>query len=155
MTIKLTHEPATAGVVKKCQKLIKEFQGEKVFPGRLTQIETELAGRYTYLMERKADAQFHQNSAYWTRKISHSRHAIKARNSKDVKSMDLANHIAIGKIAEQADGAISNIDQENLSVWRYEHLNGFCKGLDKVLIAIAHRLKDAEREKQVSLQETG
>ena len=47
------------------------------------------------------------------------------------------------------------IEAESMSVWRYEHLKGFCSGIEKVLIAIAHRLRDLSSERIASNNQQG
>lgn len=137
------HEPLVKEAIDDCVDLMERFENLNLYPAQLIEIETRLAVRYTYLMGMKARYQLKQNSHYWIRKIEQSRQAIKARKSLSIKSDIMANHTALTKIQE-------HIDNENYSVWQYEHLKGFCQGLEKIMIGIAHRLKDAESEKRVS-----
>ncbi len=144
----LDHKDDVRKAVEECQSLIFEFENMALYPKQLLRIETILSARLTFLLGRKAKYQYEQNSAYWVRKIEHSRESIKARNSAGVKSQQLADHM--GNIEN-----IKNIEAENLSVWRYEHLKGFCSGIDKVLITIAHRLKDITSERISSNNQQG
>jgi hypothetical protein len=139
----LEHEPLVKDAIDDCVNQMELFENLTLYPAQLIEIETKLSVRYTYLMGMKARYQLTQNSHYWVRKIEQGRQAIKARKSVSVNSDAMAVHKGNLNIQEY-------IDQENYSVWRYEHLKGFCQGLDKILIAIAHRLKDAESEKRVS-----
>ena len=141
--MKLEHEPSVKEAVDDCVDLMEQFENLDLYPAQLIEIETKLAVRYTYLMGQKARYQHQQNSRYWIRKIEHSRQATKARKSVSARSDKMAEHAANMQIQEQ-------IDNENYSVWQFEHLKAFCQGLDKILIAIAHRFKDAESEKRVS-----
>ena len=134
--------------VKDCQDLIQQFENMNLHAWDLLKIETRLAAKLTFLLGKKAKYQYEQNSAYWVRKIEHSRESIKARKSGETKNQQMADHIGHTKNLE-------NREQENLSVWRYEHLKGFCSGIEKVLIAIAHRLKDLSAEKAASDNQQG
>ena len=138
--MEFNHTEDIEGVLDKCQVLINEFQkSTDLPPGRLIYIEKKLSAYYAFLIRRKAYYQAMQNAQYWIRKISHSRESIKARAA-GAKSQTQADHTALGLIKTE-------IDNETHAVWRYEDLNGFCRGLDKVFIAISHQLKDYEREK--------
>lgn len=143
--MRLEHEPAVQATIQECIALMEQFENMSLFPAQLLKIESTLATRLTYLLGKKAEYQFRQNSAYWIRRVEQSREAIKARKTSEGKRLAVAmsDHIAITRIQEQ-------IDNENYSVWRYEHLKGFCQGLEKILISIAHRLKDQFSERAVS-----
>ena len=139
----LSHKDDVRIAVEECQQLIAEFENMNLYASHLLRIETILSARLTFLLGRKAKYQFEQNSAYWIRKIEHSRESIKARNSGGVSSQQIAEHMATLANKEQ-------IDAESRSVWKYEHLKGFCSGVEKVLIAIAHRLRDLASERIAS-----
>lgn len=138
--IEFKHTEDVIGVIDRCQEFINEYQKSDLPPDRLKYIEKKLAGYYSYLIRKKAEAQATQNARYWIRKVSHSRESITARAIS--KSQVEADHIANGKIEKQ-------ISDETYSVWRYEDLNGFCYALDKIFISIAHQLKDFEKERIV------
>lgn len=144
----LDHKDDVRIAVEECQQLIAEFENMNLYSSHLLRIETILSARLTFLLGRKAKYQFEQNSAYWIRKIEHSRESIKARNSKGVSSQQIAEHMATLANKEQ-------IEVESMSVWKYEHLKGFCSGVEKVLIAIAHRLRDLASERVVSNNQQG
>lgn len=144
----LSHKDDVRIAVEECQQLIAEFENMNLYASHLLRIETILSARLTFLLGRKAKYQFEQNSAYWIRKIEHSRESIKARNSKDVSNQQIAEHMANLANKEQ-------IEAESMSVWKYEHLKGFCSGVEKVLIAIAHRLRDLASERVVSNNQQG
>jgi len=144
----LEHKHDVRAAVEECQQLIAEFENMNLYASHLLKIETILSARLTFLLGRKAKYQYEQNTAYWVRKIEHSRHAIKARNSGGVSSQQAAEHIATVDNREK-------IEAESLSVWQYEHLKGFCSGIEKVLIAIAHRLRDLASERVVSNNQQG
>ena len=139
----LEHKDDVRIAVEECQMLIAEFENMNLYASHLLRIETILSARLTFLLGRKARYQFEQNSAYWIRKIEHSRESIKARNSKGVSNQQIAEHMA--NLANK-----KQIESESMSVWKYEHLKGFCSGVEKVLIAIAHRLRDLASERVVS-----
>jgi hypothetical protein len=90
------HSEDISGVIDRCQDLVNEYQKTELLPDRLNYIERKLAGYYSYLIRRKAEAQAMQNSKYWVRKISHSRESIKARVM--ASSQGEADNIAMGKI---------------------------------------------------------
>jgi len=138
--LKFQHTDDVLKVIERCQDLINEYQKSDLGPDRLKYIEKKLAGFYSYLIRRKAEAQAMQNFHYWIRKISHSRESIKARAS--ASSQGEADHIAIMKIEKE-------MKDETFSVWRFEDLNGFCRAVDKVFVSIAHQLKDYEKERIV------
>ena len=144
----LDHKDDVRIAVEECQQLIAEFENMNLYASHLLRIETILSARLTFLLGRKAKYQFEQNSAYWIRKIEHSRESIKARNSGGVSSQQIAEHMATLANKEQ-------IEAESMSVWKYEHLKGFCSGVEKVLIAIAHRLRDLASERVVSNNQQG
>ena len=136
--IKFIHSEDTEGVLARCHELLNEYhKASDPLPAMLLKTEKQLAGYYAFLIRRKAEYQAYQNAHYWIRKVAHSREAIKARAA---HSQGDSNNIATGNIEKQ-------IEDETFSVWRYEDLNGFCRGLDKVFIAIAHQLKDYEKER--------
>lgn len=144
----LEHESEVRVKVQECMELIKQFESMNLYAPDLLRIETSLSAKLTFLLGKKARYQFEQNTAYWVRKIEHSREAIKARNSTGVSSQQMAEHLAV--IENKAQ-----IEAESYSVWRYEHLKGFCSGVEKVLITIAHRLKDLSSERIASNKQQG
>ena len=139
----LEHESEVRVRVQECMELIKQFENMNLFASDLLRIETVLAAKLTFLLGKKARYQYEQNTAYWVRKIEHSRESIKARNSTGVSSQQMAEHMA-------NIGNKKQIEAESLSVWKYEHLKGFCSGVEKILIVIAHRLRDLSAERIVS-----
>jgi hypothetical protein len=134
------HTDSVDSVITRCQDLINEYQKSDLGPDKLKYIEKKLAGYFSFLIRRKADAQANQNTRYWVRKISHSRESIKARSS--ASSQGEADHIALQKIKKE-------IEDETFSVWVFEDLSGFCKAMEKVFISLSHQLKDYEKEKVI------
>jgi len=144
--IEFTHSEDTEGVISRCQSLINEYQKDNdLLPERLKYIEKKLAGYFSYLIRKKAQYQALQNAHYWIRKVSHSRESIKARGAGNTQG--LSDHIANTNIEQQ-------IKDETFGVWRYEDLNGFCRALEKIFISIAHQLKDYEKERINSRNQT-
>jgi len=141
--MELEHEPLVKEAIDDCVDLMERFENLDLYPAQLIKIETRLSVRYTYLMGMKARYQFNQLGYKHHRKAELGRKAIEARKKISVNSDGMANHTAMTQIQEQ-------VDNENYSFWQFEHLKGFCQGLDKILIAIAHRLKDAESERRIS-----
>ena len=139
------HTEDVQKVISNCEVLINEYQRHNdLLPERLKYIEKKLSAYYTFLIRKKAYYQGMQNAHYWIRKVSHSREAIKARAS---NAQNTADHIANEKI-------IKEISDETFAVWRFEDLNGFCKALDKVFISLAHQLKDYQKEKVITNQQS-
>lgn len=137
--IKFIHSEDTESVLARCHELLNEYhKTNDPLPAMLINTEKKLAGYYAYLIQRKAEYQALQNAHYWIRKVSHSREAIKARNAGNPQGQ--SDHMANQNIEKE-------IQEETFAVWRYEDLNGFCRALDKVFIAIAHQLKDYEKER--------
>lgn len=141
--IEFKHTEDVSGVIDRCQELINEFQKYELLPDRLKYIEKRLAGFYSYLIRRKAEAQAVMNMSYWIRKVEHSRHSIKSR--KTSSSQVQADHIANEKIQKE-------IEDETYSVWAYEDLSGFCRAMEKVFVSISHLIKDYEKEKFIQRQ---
>jgi hypothetical protein len=139
------HSEDVGKMLYSAEKLINEYHmNNDILPDRLKYIEKKLSAFYTFLIRKKAYFQGMQNARYWIRKVSHSREAIKARATNTQTTSD---HIANQKIEKE-------ISDETYAVWRYEDLNGFCRGLDKIFISIAHQLKDYEKERIITNQQS-
>ncbi len=128
------HPPKLAKTIEKVQELINEAHILDLAPGRLLGIETQLAGYYTYLITESANYSLQMNSAYWHRKIAYSRQYNIARAIKNGGDSEKEANLHIKE----------EIDAELETVWKHEHLKAFCKGIEKVLHSITHRLNQAK-----------
>ena len=104
----LEHEPNVQATINECIDLMQQFENMDLFPAQLLKIETVLTTRLTYLLGKKAEYQFNQNSAYWVRKIEHSRESIKARKTKEATSQPWADHIANERVKDKIRGDWEN-----------------------------------------------
>lgn len=131
-----THDEETQKIIEKVGVLINELKNTNINGHALVNVETKLAAYYAYLAGKTAEYQAGMNAHYWIRKIAYSKEYAMLRgkyNQGDSKVM------AENLIEEQ-------INDENMSNFRFEHLKMFCKGIEKNLISIAHRLNLLKNE---------
>jgi hypothetical protein len=139
----LEHEPEVKKTLEECDLLIDLFQSMELYPAQLLEIKTKLSAYFYFLNRKKADYQKYQNTDYWIRKVEYGRHAIAARKKISVNSDLMAGNVANTQIEKEIENA-------NISVWRYEHLKASCKGIEMIIFTVGDRLKDAESEKRIS-----
>jgi hypothetical protein len=132
-------------VIDKCNTLVNESTSMNIHVERLLEIEAKLAGYYCYLIVEAAKAQIDLNSRYWQRKVGYSREQIKARNA-GAKSARDAENLAIEKIGDE-------INQELVANGDHEMLSAYGKGIEKVMISLAHRIKNLEGERARNSQQ--
>lgn len=125
-------------VLDKCGILINEASQMNLHIGRMLEVEASLAGRYAYLIQEAAKAGNDLNIRYWIRKGGFAESEIKARKAGSKSDKDAGN------IALLENKKI--IDEANQAVFEFELLNNFCKGIDRVLISLTHRIKHLEAE---------
>lgn len=124
-------------VIEKAQDCIKQTQNMGLNGHDLCELEAKLAGYYAYLIVKAGSSDHTLNTKYWQRKVSYSRQAIKARKAGG--TIAESDHQALLDIADE-------IQQENDAVYWKEYLNKFCRGIEKVLVSLAHRIKFLENE---------
>jgi hypothetical protein len=136
---------ATRKALATVDEYIQEASKMNLSIGKLLEIEARLAGFTAYIYQEAAKAQAELNACYWVRKVGYSREQIKARNA-GAKSAKDAENEAIENISQQ-------IKEENQAVADYELLNAYCKGNDRVLTSITHRIKNLENEQSRRTQQ--
>lgn len=130
--------PKTKQEIDKCKALINEAQHMNLHIPRMLEIEAKLSTRYVYLSQESAKAQADLNNKYWVRKIGYSAAQIEARKA-GAKSDAMAQNLGLKSIKAE-------IEAECQANQDFEILKAFCKGIDKVLISLTHRIKWAESE---------
>lgn len=130
------HLPETQDIIEKAGGLINELRNNRLNGNDLCTIETQLSAYYAYLAGKTAESQAMMNAQYWVRKIAYSKEYTVLRNKFNQGDSKV-------KADEEIDSAIN---EENLANFRFEHLKMFCRGIEKNLVSIAHRLNQLKSE---------
>ena len=129
-------------LIKWSDYYIKESTKDGLSKDELINIDKCLSGYYARLNVKVAGYQLEMNTDYWHRKIEYHRNAVKERhaNGKQI-AQNKADHHAQTEI-------MAEINQQNLSAYRYEYLNRLCQGIAKVINSVKNRLRWMEIEYQ-------
>ena len=138
-------KPQTETALESVDQYLKEASSMGLTLGRLLEIEARLAGYSAYIYQEAAKAQAELNGKYWQRKVGQAKSQIQSRNA-GAKSAKDAENLA-------TESTQSEIQEEIKATADYEILNGYCKGTDRVLTSLTHRIKNLEAEQARNTQQ--